>query len=146
MLSYGVKGVALLRSPAYVTERSNNSSCGQVYILGYPAPNCDSTQAVIQPIESTGGIITPLPWVIPDIKSIRYLDGATNAAGCNVTPPRYPTQYMFYNRVGEYAGVAYLTLGQTGRGCVDFYNASVVSYSGVNMLVSLPDGRTGVGE
>ncbi|KAH6704337.1 hypothetical protein BKA61DRAFT_581557 [Leptodontidium sp. MPI-SDFR-AT-0119] len=133
-------------SPASVTERSNNSSCGQVYISGFLAPNCNSAEAVIAPIGSTGGNITPLLWDIPDIKSIRYWDGVTNETSCQVSLPRYPTQYRFYGKEGRDVGVAYLTLGQIGRGCVDFNNASVVSYKGVNMLVSLPDGRTGVGQ
>ncbi|PVH67271.1 hypothetical protein DL98DRAFT_600756, partial [Cadophora sp. DSE1049] len=146
VLSRAVQAVALLGSPASVIERSNNSSCGQVYITGFPAPNCNSAEAVITPIGSTDTKITPLLWDIPDIKSIRYGFGITNATGCYVSPPRHPTQYRFYNRDGQHVGVAWFTLGQTSRPCVDFDNVSVVSYDGVQRLVPFPDDRTRIGQ
>ncbi|KAL5312989.1 hypothetical protein ACEPPN_019415 [Leptodophora sp. 'Broadleaf-Isolate-01'] len=146
VLSRGLQAAALLGSPSAVIERSNNSSCGQVYICGFPAPHCNSREAVIAPIGSTGGHITPLLWETPDIKSIRYFGGFENSTGCHVSLPHYPTQYGFYGTEGRDIGVAYLTLGQIGRGCVDFNNASAVSYRGVDMLVSLPDGLSGVGQ
>jgi len=56
------------------------------------------------------------------------------------------TQFMFYNSLGQEAGVAYLIPGKPGNGCVDFYNDTAASYDGVNMYVSVPEGLTGVGQ
>lgn len=60
--------------------------------------------------------------------------------------PLYPTRYMFYNLEGQHAGVAYLTLNDARDRFVDFNNISIVSYDGVNMLVSVPEGLAGVGQ
>jgi hypothetical protein len=53
---------------------------------------------------------------------------------------------MFYNLEGQHAGVAYLTLNDARDRFVDFNNISIVSYDGVNMLVSVPEGLAGVGQ
>ncbi|PVH75936.1 hypothetical protein DL98DRAFT_536101 [Cadophora sp. DSE1049] len=155
MLSNSIEAVALLGRPAPIVQRSNDLSCGQIYILGFPVPNCNSEASVFAPIRSTNNHVIPLPWTIPettplplaipDVKSIRYM-GITNATGCHLSPPLFPTQYFFYNRDGQYRGAAYLKAGQNGRGCADFNGGSVVSYDGADMLVPMPEGLTGVGQ
>ena len=155
MLSNSSQAVALIGRPLSILKRSNDLSCGQIYILGFPAPNCDSKEYVLAAIGSTNNHVTPLPWTfldtiplplaIPDVKSIRYL-GVANVTGCDISPPLYPTQYFFYNRDSQYRGAAFLTAGQSGRGCVDFNGGSVVTYDGADLLEPLPDGLTGVGQ
>ena len=88
----------------------------------------------------------PLTWTSytaapVQVNGIRYFGPTTeNTLGCNVT------QFLFYNSFGQDTGVAYLTPGQLGNGCVDFHNDTVVSYNGVNMYVPIPEGLTGVGQ
>ena len=127
------------RSPSI--EGSNHSSCGHVYTIEFPAPNCNLAEAVITPVRSTDSKIIPLLWAVPDVRSSRYGFGITNASGCYVSLPQYPTKHRFYNRDGEHAGAAYFTLGQTSRPCIDF-TVSVLSYDGVQRLVPYLDDCT----
>ena len=122
---------------------SNASSCGQVCILGFEGPNCNTAVGYAK-IEDTAGVVTPLDWTnyttFPmQIDSLRYFGPTTqNTQGCNAT------QFMFYNSLGQNAGFAYLTPGQLGNRCVDLGTA--VSYSGVNMLVPIPEQIVDLGQ
>jgi hypothetical protein len=75
----------------------------------------------------------PLEWYTgagSEVRSLHYLSPTThNTTSCN------PIQFQFYNSENQNAGAAYLTPGQRGRGCVDFYNGIVVGYRGVTLLV-----------
>ena len=140
VLSRGLHAVALLGAPPAI-EGSNHSSCGQVYTIEFPAPNCNLAEAVITPVRSTDSKIIPLLRAVPDVRSSRYGFGITIASGCYVSLPQYPTKHRFYNRDGQHAGAAYFTLGQTSRPCIDF-TVSVLSYDGVQRLVPYLDDCT----
>jgi len=86
----------------------------------------------------TGGVITPLN---VQVKSLEYSSqDNTNATDCN------PIQFMFYNELGQISGVTYITPGESGVGCVDFYGSTVVAYNGVIMLVPVPDELSIIGK
>jgi hypothetical protein len=53
-------------------------------------------------------------------------------------------QFMFYNEQGLYSGVTYVTPGEAGQKCVDFYGSTIASYNGVTLLLSA-DGNTLIG-
>jgi len=128
-----------------VNDRSSIWSCGPLYIYGYPTPNCTSGERFFTPIRATDGVIEPLLWENRTIKSVRYYGNTLIALSCNVTLPLYPTQFMFYNSNGQVAGVAYLSVTDTESKCIDFYNESIVSYNGVDMLVPLPESLSDLG-
>ena len=92
----------------------NASSYGQVCILGFQGLNYNMTVGYAK-IEDTAGVVTPLDWTnyttFPtQINRFRYFGPTTeNTQGCNTT------QFMFYNSLGQDAGVAYLTPGQLGN-------------------------------
>lgn len=75
----------------------------------------------------------------------RYYGNTLIALSCNVTLPLYPTRFMFYNSKGQVAGVAYLSMTDTESKCIDFYNESIVSYNGVDMLVPLSESLSDLG-
>ena len=141
------------KEPSFVFQ-SNASSCSKVCISGFEEVNCQNIatpngtipEYLTATIKNTAGILTPLIWLgspAPNvqIKSLSYFRPTTeNTTNCK------PIQFMFYNEQHQDAGVAYLTPGQSGHGCVTFYSENVVSYNRVTMLVSVPNGITGVGQ
>jgi len=46
-------------------------------------------------------------------------------------------QLVFYNTIGQQAGVMYVTPGQGYEGCIDFGGTVVASYEAVQMLVPI---------
>ena len=137
------QGFAERREVTCFMADSLTSSCGQVCIIGYEDDDCTMDFAITM-VEDTAGVIEPLNWPTnssAQAKSIRYWSPTTqNTSDCN------SVQFLFYNSLEQYAGVAYLRPGQGNGGCVDFANDTVVSYNGVTMLVPVPAGFTGVGE
>ncbi|KAL5325375.1 hypothetical protein ACEPPN_006500 [Leptodophora sp. 'Broadleaf-Isolate-01'] len=142
---------AAFRTPRYAMERhigscpmssSEESSCGEVCILGYQGPSCNIAVGYAK-IEDSMGFMMPLNWTMyttdtVQINSISY-SGPTrkNTNRCKAT------RFSFHGRI-PYAGVmvevasSYLTPGQSGRECFDFGNASVTDYDGVNLYIDAP--------
>jgi hypothetical protein len=52
---------------------------------------------------------------------------------------------MFYDELGLSSGVTYITPGEAGHKCIDFYGSTVAMYNGVTLLVSIGDGNTVIG-
>lgn len=54
-------------------------------------------------------------------------------------------QFIFYDELGLSSGVTYITLGEAGHKCIDFYGSTVAMYNGATLLVSIGDGNTVIG-
>lgn len=48
-------------------------------------------------------------------------------------------QFSFFDASNQTAGFTYITPGQNYSSCVSFDGSAVVSYSGVTMLVAVPE-------
>jgi hypothetical protein len=70
------------------------------------------------------------------VKSLKYSSiNNANATNCN------PMQFMFYDELGLSLGVTYITPGEAGHKCIDFYGSTGAMYNGVTFVVSI-DGNT----
>jgi hypothetical protein len=89
-------------------------------------------------LEDTGRFIMPM--IEPDnqgvqIKSLMYF-GSTikNTTLCN------PIEFMFYDEQDHIRRALSFTPGQSSYDCVDFYNATIVGYAGVTILLPVLEG------
>lgn len=109
----------------------------------YALPNCsfESSSGILYSsgyitIKDTAGFNTPFnfgQYAPTKIMSLSYWIPTEVVAGCPYI------QFSFYDSTNQTAGTTYITPGQLYTPCIDFGGATVVGYSGVTMLVDVPE-------
>ncbi|KFY49959.1 hypothetical protein V495_00395 [Pseudogymnoascus sp. VKM F-4514 (FW-929)] len=115
--------------------------CSQVTLVGYEAPQCGNGEnktlraLPLTTLSDTDGVVKPLNWTnrgAAQIKSLQFSSkNNANASNCS------SMQFMFYDELGLYSGVTYVTPGEASQKCVDYYGATITMYNGVTLLVSI---------
>jgi hypothetical protein len=123
--------------------------CETACFILYPTANCGSepdfnlTSLDIftwetYAIGDTAGVITPFNLTslgsVPQIKSIGYVTPSENKTGsCPYL------QFGFFTAENQTAGYTYITPGQLESPCIQFDGNQVTAYSGVTMLIEVPE-------
>ena len=157
-LLFAVLDAAAFRTPRYAMERhigscpmstSEESSCGEVCILGYQGPSCNIAVGYAK-IEDSMGFMMPLNWTMYTTEPVQINSISYNGPTTQNTKRCKATRFSFHGRL-PYKGTivqvvsSYLTPGQSGRECFDFGNTSVTDYDGVNIYVDIPEYITRTG-
>ena len=125
-----------IESPCSMSS-SNASSCGQLCVIGFLAANCSNSAGnLTMKLGDTSGLYAPLIEQNNDevqMKSLMYFSPITaNTTFCGTI------LFTFSTDQGPLSVITSLTPGQTSHDCIDFYNATIVGYTGVTLLA--PDG------
>jgi hypothetical protein len=108
----------------------------------YALPNCsfESSSVIYSSgytiLKDTAGFNTPFNLTQGDdvqIMSLSYSMPSEGVADCPYI------QFSFYDSTNQTAGTTYIAPGQFYTPCIEFGGTTVVGYSGVTMLVDVPE-------